>query len=512
MSVFIAAFNKAIADELQFKLTQRRSTISPNAQQQEIMVWACTQKGNLNIIARAGTGKSTTLLELARTIDTQCYASTFHSLGLKLWRGLGYRSEIDGHKTKLLAREEFRYDKKLAGLLAETVSFAKQAAFGVSGSVGGTEEDWHNIIDYYGIDDEINQVSEERFIKACAKVYRRSLEQCTAGRESVIDFDDMLLAPLYFSTGKPSPIQYDWVFVDEAQDSNQSRRMLARFVLKPQGRLVACGDDRQAIYHFAGASSDAMGIIQRENESHTLPLNVTYRCPKKIVDMACQWVPDYTAHESAPEGEVRTVHHSDFWLEKFRTDGRDVILCRNTRPLVGIAVRLREQGIACVVEGQSGQAIVNLITKWGEMPIADFLLRMAVWQEEEVKKWENKKRPDKVEIVTERCGTIRMLAAKVGGDQSIRKLVARVEMLFGDDNRTDVLRLCSVHRSKGREWERVFLVGRNEYMPSRYAQTAEELQQEENLMYVAITRVKQELVEVVVPKKLNAEDPDWWEV
>ena len=509
MSVFLCAFNKAIADELQFKLTQRRAPINLNAQQKDIIVWGLTGSGSCNIIARSGCGKSTTLLELARQVDDRAYASTFHSIGLKLWREYGKRSEINGHKVKGLAKDAFPWDKKLAGLVADTVSFAKQSAFGVPECAEGNEEDWSTLIDYYGIDEEVVQISQDRFISECMGVYKKSLEMCIQ-KESEIDFDDMLLAPLYYGAGKRPSAQYDWVFVDEAQDTNQARRLLAKWILKPGGRMVAVGDPKQAIYHFAGASSNAMDLIKAEMGSIELPLTITYRCPSKIVTMAQTWVPDFTAHESAPEGSIREIDDTEFWLERFTTD--DAILCRNTRPLVGIAMRLREAGVPCVVEGQSGKAIVSLITKWGELDVADFLLRMSIYQEEQVAKWTAKKRMDKVDGLNDRCGIIRAVAEKAGRSATTRSLVQRIEMLFGDDNRRDVLRLCTIHRSKGREWGRVYLIGRNAYQPSRYAESEEEKQQEENLIYVAITRVKEELVEVVVPKKTSPESPDWWEM
>jgi ATP-dependent exoDNAse (exonuclease V) beta subunit len=51
-------------------------------------------------------------------------------------------------------------------------------------------------------------------------------------------------------------------------------------------------------------------------------------------------------------------------------------------------------------------------------------------------------------------------------------------------------------------------------MPSKYATQAHELEQEKNLMYVAVTRAKRELVEVMVPvpKDGKKEQTDWWEL
>jgi superfamily I DNA/RNA helicase len=508
MSLWIGAFNKSIADEMQAKLSQPRKPIALSDQQKDILLWADQSTGSLNIIARAGCGKSTTLLELARQLDSRCYASTYHSIGLKIWRDMGHRSEIDGDKLKPLARAVFPWDKKLASLVRETVSLAKQAGFGVRGCPGGMEQDWANLIDYYQIDDEVYGISNERFISECAKVYQKSIEMCTQ-KESIIDFDDMLLAPIYFHGDKAASYQYDWVMTDEAQDTNPIRRRIAKWILKPNGRMVNCGDPCQAIYHFCGASSNAMDLIKADMAAAELPLNVTYRCPSKIVAMAQEWVPDFTAHPSAPEGTITVIDHTDLWLQRFSPD--DAILCRNTRPLVGIAVRLREMGIACVVEGQSGQAIINLIQKWGDIGVQEFMDKMTVWEREQELKWQLKGRHDKVEMINDRCGTIRSIAGHMQEGDTTRKLVARVQMLFGDDKqRENVLRLCTIHRSKGREWERVFLIGRGVYQPSKYAVTDEEVQQEKNLIYVAITRVKEELVEVDVPAQRSDETP-WWE-
>jgi hypothetical protein len=45
------------------------------------------------------------------------------------------------------------------------------------------------------------------------------------------------------------------------------------------------------------------------------------------------------------------------------------------------------------------------------------------------------------------------------------------------------------------------LLGRNRYMPNRWARKAWQLQQEDNLIYVAITRAKSTLVEVNVTEE-----------
>ena len=63
-------------------------------------------------------------------------------------------------------------------------------------------------------------------------------------------------------------------------------------------------------------------------------------------------------------------------------------------------------------------------------------------------------------------------------------------------NVTGVLTLATYHRSKGREWPRVFLFEHAARCPSRAARQAWQQVQEANLAYVAITRAKQTLAYV----------------
>jgi superfamily I DNA/RNA helicase len=291
--------------------------------------------------------------------------------------------------------------------------------------------------------------------------------------------------------------------------------MLALSVLKNGGRFVAVGDPAQSIYLFAGASLDAMTKIKCATGATELPLNITYRCPQSVVALAQKWVPDFIAHESAPQGEVRNIDHLKFWRENLTS--KDVILCRNTRPLVGIARRLRENGIQCVVEGQSGKALIGLATKWGEIEIRDLLMNLEAYREKEYAKWFDKGKEDKAEWVNEKVGILSDIAQGMPEDDSINKLVQKIEYTFGEGQYQgkDLLRLCTIHRSKGREWGRVYLVGRNRYMPSKWAKKEHAISQENNLQYVAVTRTKKELVEVRVPipdPKRGASVGDWWEL
>lgn len=507
-----------------------------NAQQEALFTWGAKGTGSCNLIARAGTGKTTTIIELANRIQGRAFLGAFnkaiaeeltlrikkpnvtcgtmHSLGFQLWRGIAKgRSEVDSRKVRGIVRRLQLYpmDKNVADLLCGAVAYGKQSGLGLRGLDYTKEETWTPLLDHHDIWDELPAtISPNRFVTDCITVYDESILMCQE-EDPLIDFDDMILAPLMFSESKPS--MYDWVMIDEAQDTNEVRRRLAMWVLRANGRMVAVGDPKQAIYGFAGANHDSMDLIKRDMQSIELPLSITYRCPKQIVALAQTLVPDIQAHESAPDGTITKMSSPEFFRQIFSTD--DVILCRNTRPLVGVAKRLRKMGIPCVVEGANGKALIGLASKWGEnITVGEMETRLTAYSQEQYDKWSAKHRMDKAEGAIERKEILMDIASEMSADDLVSDLVKHIEKMFGDRDNDDrqILRLCTVHRSKGREWKRVFLLGRELYMPSKWAEKEWELGQEDNLVYVAWTRVKGELVEVACKGKKNSEDPDWWEL
>lgn len=509
-------------------------------QQQAIFSYIEHGSGSLNVVARAGVGKTVTLVEAAnrtkgRTLLTafnksiaeelssritrnpNASAATLHSVGFAMWRKLRSRNEVDGRKVRSLAKEVAPWDKAHADVIVDAVDYAKQIGFGIPNNSPAidSQEAWTELFDHYDLWDEVpSLLSPDKIISQCQSVYQKSIKlACDEGR---IDFSDMLLLPLIFSQGKPE--LYDTVMIDEAQDTSATRRLMALHVARTGARVVAVGDPAQCIYHFAGSTINAMDLIRDATGAEELPLNITYRCPKSVVKLAQIWVPDYTAHDENGDGTIRTIPHTKFWLEQLQV-GRDVILCRNMGPLVGVAKRLRKSGIPCIVEGQSGKAIIALATKWGTDITVDQLdVMLSKHLETELEKWKAKNREDKAEWVSEKVGILRDLMEDVDGDRPVRTLVQRLEMTFGEGQyqNQDLVRLCTIHRSKGREWERVFILGRNRYQPSKWAKTETECQSEKNLAYVAVTRTKEELVEVTVPvpnPKRGGGDPgaEWWE-
>lgn len=508
------AYNKKIADDIGKKLAQPRRNFRPSPQQQNVFDWVQTPRGgNAVIEAVAGAGKTTTLVELCHLLAMNVSSATFHSIGLRAWQTVA-RPQVKGEKIEDLMEEE-DVPRHLRAFVGKLVSLAKQRGIGTSLTLGSTQDnnDWMEIIEHFDLEEILPQFST---VAEGIETARRILEESINQAEEVIDFEDMIYMPLQAQVNVP---QFDWVLVDELQDTNPTRRELARRMLSPSGRFVGVGDPHQAIYGFTGADNDAMEIVVQQFQCIRLPLTVTYRCPKAVVRHAQQWVSHIQAHESAPEGVVRSITLKEFnkLLDDSSGQNRirlsdlpsfikteDAILCRNTRPLIETAFDMIRRRIPCHVEGRDiGQGLISLVKKWKTVrTVYQLRDKLEEYLDAETRKFLKRGRRDKVASLEDKVGTLMVFMQSLHDDDSTYKLIESINSLFKDTEtgkKAATVTLSTVHKSKGREWPRVYLLGRNVFMPSGYAKQDWELEQEDNLIYVAVTRAMQELIEVKYP-------------
>jgi superfamily I DNA/RNA helicase len=216
---------------------------------------------------------------------------------------------------------------------------------------------------------------------------------------------------------------------------------------------------------------------------------VSYRCAKAIVKKAQEYVPHIESHEFAHEGLV-TEMVEQWPLKNFLST--DAILCRNTRPLIGAAFILIRNKIACRVLGRDiGQGLVKLVKKMKAFNVLDLTKRLTIHRQKEAKKFIAQGKEDKLAALDDKLETLQVFMDEVGIDAQISELVSAIEALFSDDS-AGRLTLSTVHKAKGLEFERVFILDPF-LMPSRYAKQDWQKIQESNIAYVAVTRAKLEL-------------------
>lgn len=508
--------------------------MKPSPQQEAIYAAVSDpQGGSLRVDAVAGAGKTTTLIQAVAlmqgsvafaaynkkiateieqrlgalgTLQAKVAAGTFHSFGFRAWRRVAPRVQVDDKKV-LKLMQGLGIPEELQQFVRQAVSLAKQRAIGVVCPVGDPAA-WQSLVDHFELDSLLcggdtkgfDVLELDDLVKQALGFSEHILRLSIDSDSKTIDFDDMIYAPLVHDA---QVWQNDWVLVDEAQDTNPARRALAKKMLKPGGRLVAVGDERQAIYGFTGADSDAMDLIEQEFGCTRLPLTVTYRCPKRVVTHARAWVEHITAHESAPEGIVREILDQDFvMLPENDLQKDDAVLCRNTKPLVELAYGFIRRRIPCHVEGRDiGRNLLTLVNKWKTRSVDALLERLEKHLAKETERFLAKGQEMKAEALADRIDTIGVIARALPAGSDLNALRAEIDRLFGDvepGTPSPNLTLSTIHKAKGREWNRVYLYGRNRFMPSKYARQEWQMLQEDNLCYVAITRAKQELVEVVV--------------
>jgi hypothetical protein len=278
------------------------------------------------------------------------------------------------------------------------------------------------------------------------------------------------------------------ILVHNCQDTNKNQIALAMKSIKPSGRIVAVGDRYQSLYGFRGADVDAVPNLIENLKAETLPLSITYRCPKVVVEMVNQKFPDIPleAPEWAKEGEIRSITTNVADTEY--TPG-DMVLCRTNAPLVEPAFSLIRRGIKAIIRGRDiGKGLQALIRKMKAVDMNDLMFRLTEYRNIEVGKLLNSEKGSQAQSLQDKVDTIIALS---DGINSITELEIRIEEIFSDENEGVVF--SSVHRAKGLEAKRVYIL-HSELMPHPLSKKSWELQQEQNIIYVAYTRSLSELI------------------
>jgi superfamily I DNA/RNA helicase len=501
------------------------------AQQTAFVDTVVRQERNVALIARAGSGKTSTILaavdalrassstltvavcaynkaievEISAKLKARGHtdwkvtgAQTAHAMGWGLVRFAFRNPKIEKNKVRDLAYaildavqpSPFQSTLRQYGSqVLELVSKAKQEGVGFFDDQPiGSVDTWARIAEHYDINGLNETDAVEAVIAAAQHLYKLSLAQT-----DVVDFDDMVLFPLV----KNLRVKFtkDVIFLDEAQDISRARQALVRKFLTPGGQLHIVGDDRQAIYGFSGADAQALENMIEALDSVILPLTVTFRCPKAVVALAQQIVPDLEAADDARDGEVSRVDIAE--LARIAFVPGQAILCRNTAPLVAAAYSLIRRGIAAKVEGRDiGIGLAKLAKRWKVDLIEDLLPRLENYRVTEMQKAVAKGSDARAEQVADKVDTLVEIctAVQARGQHTVEDVVKFIGDLFGDDvDPKACVTLATYHRAKGREWGDVFLVEHHQRCPSKAARQPWQQRQESNLAYVAFTRAMRTL-------------------
>lgn len=461
-------------------------------------------RDHVAIQATAGAGKSTTLLEclklvprLKRTVflsfskaivnelkdrvPPHIKSATLHSLGYMFltnrFKNLG---NVNENKYFQFALDHFpeknkEVYKKCFGI-QQLCTYARLTLSDFS------EDDLKSIADKYTIDVNPEQI----LISSIILEDHANLKNVRSA-----DWTDMIYYPAVY----PELItdQYDYVFWDEAQDAGKCQMALIKnIVRKPSGRLIFCGDEKQAIFGFIGSDVDSFNQIEKMFGSERMSLTVTYRCAKKIVELAQTLYPDVIeAHPDAKEGIVRRG-------EVIEAEEGDMIICRNTKPLIACFFELIKKNKKAFVVGKDFekglQAFAETVAAYDKGRTADNIEeKLTILLEELIS--DHVSSPESNPKYIALCEKADILLLILEKCRNGMELVGKISEIFHEDKKA--IRLLTAHRSKGLECKRVFFIENfngDKLLPSKYALLDWQKQQEDNLLFVVYTRAKEEFV------------------
>jgi len=312
--------------------------------------------------------------------------------------------------------------------------------------------------------------------------------------QKVFDFTDMIYRAHIDNIRLP---KFDVLFIDEAQDLSVLQQAIVSRILKRNGRMIAVGDPRQAIYGFAGADTNSYSNLKSLFPNTTeLPLSVSYRCGTRIIEEAKKINPQIEPFDGNEKGEVRIG-----FCREIRKD--DWVLCRNLKPLIILNLYLITRGVRSYIKGvEIGKTLENYIVGLGARSTNDLINRVDEDIERESRKLRSKgvKNPhktDKIDRMIQRRDIIRVLSRNA---LSVKDTVNQIRAIFREQK--DAVVLSTIHKSKGLENPNVYLLC-PELIPSKYATQPWQLEQEDNLLYVAITRAEKKLIYIHDYKKIE---------
>lgn len=509
-------------DEILTPTAPKKLGLIFSSYQEEIFKTVKEKNDSIFVKAVAGSGKTTTLIEVSKLIPVQKKVAflafnkrivdelsaklprgvttrTFHSLGNEAIRGRSklnqqkldylmrdYKSDLDWNMKKY-SKEIFR----LVGLAKNEGLIPDDKRLGISkaGLIPDTSGGWRDLCEKHSESLDFGDLNEDSILEVCS--HARHLLIRSIAKKTEFDFDDMIYWPFIFEL----PIKsYDVLFVDEAQDISAIQHYFIDKMLKNGGRLIACGDPGQAIYKFRGADSSSIEKLVERYNCVELPLSISYRCPKRVVELAKTLMPYIEAAPHAKEGILERLSY----LNERRLIAGDAVLSRTNDLLVKKAIELLNANIKFVYEGEDyTKAINRLAKKSGATSIVSF----ESYLDKEVKKLTSflDTAHDQVSInrKIDACLVAKaFISVKYPSD--VQDLLGQVERFFDEmkslktqNKSTDRVLLSTVHKAKGLEFERVFILKK---MPKKSSEKpAPPTGQELNLEYVAVTRAKSEL-------------------
>ena len=566
---------------------------------------------NILVDAKAGSGKTSTLILISEAIQkqgnkclflafnkhiveelkgkmdtTDCAIKTIHSLGYSYLRsflyrqyGQNYKMDLDENKLREIVKYKFEEDGYQQSVIEHNID---KTGIELKDFIRTLISETCHLINFcrfhmtnYHEQDKVRKLA----LSCCRTIIEENIgfDNYPTLVESVIDklkndfenpeiidglptykvdFTDMIYFPVYYKMIPPWSIKeyLDYVLVDECQDLSELQQEFLK-TLGNNSRFIFVGDEKQAIYGFAGADTKSIFKLTQRYDLEQLPLNICYRCPKKVIKLVQQEVlPTIEYNKERPDvGEVYCIERSEIIknLEK-----NDVIITRRNSDLLRlfidlsvkkkIQVRLLNKDLVNNVTNNLTRIVNSYIEKYNkglniERELFEWMAKQGIpkqvlKQTNLDKDVENKiiqlMKDRKNKSITKQKHTVDYLIKcmteyKTQGNYNqknmetgeldeltayyhiiesfidmfkqkvnaltVKDLITFIENFLSLNENKEVPTLSTIHKMKGGEADNIFIYDYPRF-PYCYSNMSEDDQQQEvNLQYVALTRAKKKL-------------------
>ncbi len=341
-------------------------------------------------------------------------------------------------------------------------------------------------------------------------------------RKRLVDFDDLLLLAIRdLRADADYAAAVRWrhrhFYVDEFQDVNPLQFALLQEWLGDRDDLFLVGDPNQAIYGWNGADPHLLQHMADGAGSTVIELNDNYRSTPQVLSLAgatlgalaasklrahrpggpAPTLTSFADDRAEADGIADAIQQAKGWGEAWSDQA---VLVRTNAQSVVIEQALTERGIPCRLRSGPGplgapevRAELKAIVRDGIdliVSLEELDERLAALAAEQTK------------ISVDRYNNLAALSRVIHEYITIDPqpngpgLAAWVDtMQRGDvDSSTDSVDLVTFHGAKGLEWPVVHVAGLEDgFVPIAYAKTDAQLQEEQRLLYVALTRAQTEI-------------------
>ncbi|MCL5733507.1 MAG: UvrD-helicase domain-containing protein [Patescibacteria group bacterium] len=467
------------------------------------------------------------------------FVGTFHSFGAKLLRregkilgrGPDFTIFDDSDSLSLIKKiiKNLNLKKKISPAeIQNQISLVKNNLIAADGANFDNQEVFENIFDEY----------ESKLLE-----------------NNAFDFDDLIEKPVLIFNQNPAVAdkykkEISHILIDEYQDINKAQYALVKILAGKEGRISAVGDDQQAIYSWRGANFEFFLNFEKDwPESQIFVLDQNYRSTGNIINAASRIISNnvnqkpknlWTEKDLGKTIEIvetSGANEEAEWIAGKLSGENDfketAVLYRTNAQSRAIEEALINNGVPYKIVGglkfyerreiKDVVAALRMYSNPSDSVSSDrlekllgknkFFIFKTKWLESA-----NSKKEKPVDLINkflasvgyfdylkdsfsnaeERKENIMELIGFASEFSDAAAFLERLALFEANDSgqkNEDAVRLTTIHLAKGLEFNKVFIAGCAEgLLPhARSISSLSETEEERRLMYVAMTRAKNDL-------------------